>query len=132
MFEIETGRSYGNIMKNDVARYGGHRSSRLRPVRCSPIGRHNIVKVLIQDNGSVKVLLVPSEEQRLVPTMELGCLSHGRADLTYRGNAPWGLNLGKWQVGIELGMGQVERGAICGNTMASKHIPLAFLVIPGN
>ena len=74
MFEIETGRSYGNIVKNDVARYGGLRPSRIRPVRCSPIGRHNIAKVLIRDNGPVKVLLVPSEEQRLVPTMELGAL----------------------------------------------------------
>ena len=100
--------------------------------RCSPIGRHNIAKVLIRDNGPVKVLRVPSEEQRLVPTMELGRLSHGSADPKGRGNAPWGLNLGKWQVGIELGMGPVEMGAICGNAMASKHIPLAFLVVPRN
>ena len=53
-------------------------------------------------------------------------------DPTNRGNAPWGLNPGKWRVGIELGMGQVEMGAICGNAMASKHIPLAFLVVSGN
>ena len=56
----------------------------------------------------------------------------GGLDPTNRGNAPWGLNSGKWRVGIELGMGQVEMGAICGNAMASKHIPLAFLVVPGN
>jgi len=37
--------------------------------RCLPIGRHNIARVLIQDMGLVKVLLVPSEEQRLGPTM---------------------------------------------------------------
>ena len=37
--------------------------------RCSPIGRHNIAKVLIRDNGPVKVLLVPSEEQRQTPTV---------------------------------------------------------------
>jgi len=30
---------------------------------------HNIARVLIQEMGLVKVLLVPSEEQRLVPTM---------------------------------------------------------------
>ena len=68
MFEMETGRSYGNIVKNDVTRYGGLRPSHRRPVCCSPIGRHNIAKVLIRDNGPVKVLLVPSEEQGLGPT----------------------------------------------------------------
>ena len=36
---------------------------------CSPIGRHNIARVLIRDNGPVKVLLVPSEEQRQTPTV---------------------------------------------------------------
>ena len=36
---------------------------------CSPIGRHNIARVLIRDMGLVKVLLVPSEEQRLGPTI---------------------------------------------------------------
>ena len=45
-------------------------SSRIRPVRYSPAGRHNIARVLIRDNGPVKVLLVPSEEQ----TMELRAL----------------------------------------------------------
>ena len=38
----------------------------------------------------------------------------------------------EWWVGIELGMEQVEMGTICGNAIASKHIPLAFLVIHGN
>ena len=47
----------------------GLRPSRIRPVRCSPADRHNIAKVLIRDNGPVKVLLVPSEEQRLGPTI---------------------------------------------------------------
>ena len=37
--------------------------------RCSPIGRHNIARVLIRDNGLVKVLLVPSEEQGRTPTV---------------------------------------------------------------
>ena len=48
--------------------------SRIRPVRRSPADRHNIARVLIQDMGLVKVLLVPSKEQRLVPTMGLGAL----------------------------------------------------------
>ena len=39
---------------------------------------------------------------------------------------------GEWRVGIELGMGQAEMGTICGNAMVIKHIPQAFLVIPGN
>ena len=38
-----------------------------------------------------------------------------------------GAKPGEWWVGIELGMGQVEMGAICGNAMASKHKPLAFI-----
>ena len=62
----------------------------------------------------------------------MGAYLMGGLDPTYRGNAPWGLNPGKWRVGIELGMGQGEMGDICGNAMASKHILLAFLVIPRN
>ena len=46
----------------------GLRPSRIRPVRCSSADWHNIARVLIQDMGLVKVLLVPSEEQRLGPT----------------------------------------------------------------
>ena len=57
--------------------------------RCSPIGRHNIARVLIQDNGLVKVLLVPSEEQRQIPTVTpWGACSQGRADPVRRGIAP--------------------------------------------
>ena len=52
----------------------GLRLSRIRSVRCSSADRRNIARVLIQDNRPVKVLLVPSEEQRLVPTMGLGAL----------------------------------------------------------
>ena len=70
-------------MKNDVARYGGLRPSRIRPVRCSPADRRNIARVLIRDNGPVKVLLVPSEEQRQTPTVTpWGACSRGRADPT--------------------------------------------------
>ena len=47
----------------------GLRPCRIRPVCYSPADRHNIARVLIQDMGLVKVLLVPSEEQRLGPTM---------------------------------------------------------------
>ena len=45
------------------------RPSRIRPVRCSSADWHNIARVLIQDMGLVKVLLVPSKKQRLGPTM---------------------------------------------------------------
>ena len=51
--------------------------------RCSPIGRHNIARLFIRDNGPVKVLLVPSEEQRQTPTVTpWGACSRGRADPT--------------------------------------------------
>ena len=36
--------------------------------RCSPIGQHNIARVLFRDNGPVKVLLVTSQAQRHVST----------------------------------------------------------------
>ena len=52
----------------------GLRPSRVRSVRCSSADRHNIAGMLIRTMGPVKVLLVPSEEQRLVPTMELRAL----------------------------------------------------------
>ena len=58
----------------------GLRPSRIRPVRCSLADRHNIARVLIQGMGLVKVLLVPSEEQRQTPTVTpWGACSRGRA-----------------------------------------------------
>ncbi|WVZ70735.1 hypothetical protein U9M48_019378 [Paspalum notatum var. saurae] len=63
-----------------------------------------------------------SEEEATTETCSYhgteGAYLMGGLDPTNRGNAPWGLNSGKWRVGIELGMGQVEMGAICGNAMA--------------
>ena len=57
--------------------------------RCLPIGRHNIARVLIRDNGPVKVLLVPSKEQRQIPTITpWGACSRGRADSVRRGIVP--------------------------------------------
>ena len=54
-------------------------SHKARPL--SAWDRHNIARVLIRDNGPVKVLLVPSEEQRQTPTMTLwGAYSRGRVD----------------------------------------------------
>ena len=38
------------------------------------------------------------------------------------GGATQGLGLGA----LNLGSGQIEMGVICGNAMASKHIPLAL------
>ena len=73
--------------------------------------------MLIRDNGPVKVLLVPSEEQRLGPTIGprgAWVLTRGGLDPVRHGNAPWGLNLGngglesnlgwdKWRWGLDVG-----------------------------
>ena len=83
----------------------GLRPSRIRPVRCSPADRHNIARVLIWDNGPVKVLLVPSEEQRQTPIVTLWELVvEGGLDPVRRGNAPKAAQPGNYG-GIESNFG---------------------------
>ena len=48
---------------------GGLRLSRIRPVVVRLLVGITLLEVLIRDNGPVKVFLVPSEEQRLGPTI---------------------------------------------------------------
>jgi len=113
----------------------GLRPSRIRPVRCSPIGQHNIARVLIQDMGLVKVLLVPSEAQRQVPAVTpWGACTQRRADLVRRGNAPARAQPGN-NGGIEsnLGWDKWRWGNIFEESRGLVSIyPLAFLVIPRN
>ena len=47
----------------------GLRPSRIRPVVVCLLVGITLLEVLIRDNGPVKVLLVPSEEQRFGPTI---------------------------------------------------------------
>ena len=61
----------------------GLRPSRIRPVVVRLLVGITLLEVLIRDNGLVKVLLVPSEEQRQTPTVTpWGACSRGRADPT--------------------------------------------------
>jgi len=66
--------------------------------------------------GTGEVLLVPSNAGRLVPTISSGgACTHGRADPVWPVTLPWGRKPGRWRVAIDLWMGQVEAGCICGN-----------------
>ena len=64
---------------DDVARYGGLRPSRIRPVCCSPADRHTIARVLIRVVGPVKVLPAPSYYSWCCPSTDRGPMDLGGA-----------------------------------------------------